>query len=796
MKIQELAIIFIIIILPISLLISEYTQFQIETIKLQTEYDARLTSATYDAIRAFQLNAINSTTSDLANSKMRDLEASVNSFRNSIMSAFDFKGHTEDVLNEYIPALVYTLYDGFYIYSPYNNIVDEDGAILENKNEHESIYGLKPYISYSCRYVKGTTDVVITYTLDNYITVQGTVSGEYVNKSGYLIDNVFAGIIGEFGNEKYSVTYNGVEIKSEQLKEYLPISGVAPKEYPYAKINGTKYYLIEDYLTEEDLSGATTSKDCVIYISNNKPIIQYKEGSEQFIAWRNMIINNQSAIRYYRDASTFTEWFKGTVLPELTYGNAIDEVISEDGTIEITNLWPEDERTIFDFNTPTGDISNNIENELSEFNQHRLAVIRHKIETNLSIAISNYNSYSGVSDNVFQMPELKEDEWEQLTHNISLISFLQGLPIGGKIYNGYSIVTNTESKEVVTEESIYILGKDTTNNKYNYYKIGDKGLETGGNIEICSSDYAKDYGVDGKAISAGRINTDFKKASILNSDNITISYYYPLKDYNASYDSVVMQNNVTTYDDIYQYVSGQSDELKTAFYTALGRERYGAYKSTNTAIEYYSVLVVGTMSSGTTASPDDYMKKTYEIFEELSENRQFEVTFKFDRGQGAPERLGAYINEQKGNYNLIIVNSFVWPIEIDERIISQTSNVTNLITIGNDICNLEIFKSGSSGSNCWINPINREDEGTKALGDIELDPITSDTQAHFKFRDDVKVFFTGEYHGEVEGEYDLIGVLEKGENRWVHSQVALGARNNKKDMKLLKELIKYALNIK
>ena len=69
MKIQELAIIFVIIILPISLLLSAYTQFQIQTISMQTEYDNKLTVATYDAIKAFQLNTKNETYSDLAETK-------------------------------------------------------------------------------------------------------------------------------------------------------------------------------------------------------------------------------------------------------------------------------------------------------------------------------------------------------------------------------------------------------------------------------------------------------------------------------------------------------------------------------------------------------------------------------------------------------------------------------------------------------------------------------------------------------------------------------------------------------
>ncbi len=195
---------------------------------------------------------------------------------------------------------------------------------------------------------------------------------------------------------------------------------------------------------------------------------------------------------------------------------------------------------------------------------------------NLAIAIANYNTYSGASDNVFQMPKLSEEEWDSIIHNISLISFLQGLPIGGKIYNGYSIVTNSESKEVVLENNIYILGKNTDNNQRQYFKIGDYGLSNEGNgkIEIDAGDYASG---ESKVKSAGRINVEFERGTLISSDGTKRFYYYPLTNNNASYNSVVMQNNVNTYDDIYEYVNGQSNELKQAFYTALGRERASTY---------------------------------------------------------------------------------------------------------------------------------------------------------------------------------------------------------------------------
>lgn len=81
-KAQHLAIIFIIIILPISLVLSNYIQSQIDTITLQTQYNSRLYESTYDAVQAFQINTVNNRYSSISDSKIRDIEASVNTFYN------------------------------------------------------------------------------------------------------------------------------------------------------------------------------------------------------------------------------------------------------------------------------------------------------------------------------------------------------------------------------------------------------------------------------------------------------------------------------------------------------------------------------------------------------------------------------------------------------------------------------------------------------------------------------------------------------------------------------------------
>lgn len=599
MKIQELAIVFILIIFPISLLLSEYTQFQIKTLNMQTEYDSKLTAATYDAIKAFQINAKNETYSAMINPKMENIEASVNAFRNSIKSTFELNGYSEEDINSYIPALVFTLYDGFYIYSPYQNInyryeirkvkdasgnyvydasgnpiyeydadgnpvyeLDASGNKIMADGNGENAYGLKSFITYSCRYLKGSTDVVITYALDNYITVEGMVNGEYVSKGGYLIDNI--NVSGE------NVTYNGVTIEAEKLMEYVPRNN---QVYPYAKINGTKYYFMENYFPIKDANGIIVDyKDSIVYISNGIPYVQAKEDDFSFESYMEKIMNNENAKEYYKQAYEFTDWFYNeTNLGSLTYGDAYDQMVNEDGETVITYIWPGDTTKIFE-----DDDGRNVENELSNFNQHRLKVIRRKIEVNLAIAIANYNSYSNV-ENVFQMPLIKEDEWDQIINNISLISFLQGLPIGGKIYNGYTLVTNSESEEVVNEEYIYILGDDGS-----YHKVGDKGFSDG-TVKVNAGYYQGNTDAGGeKYRSAGRVNLDFESVMLLNDDKAF--YYYPLKNYNASYNSVVMQNKINTYDDIYEYVNSCNANLKKAFYTALGRERASKY-NTNISIE-------------------------------------------------------------------------------------------------------------------------------------------------------------------------------------------------------------------
>lgn len=203
------------------------------------------------------------------------------------------------------------------------------------------------------------------------------------------------------------------------------------------------------------------------------------------------------------------------------------------------------------------DSKHSIEEPNSNFNQHRREVIKYAIEKNLSTAIANFNNYTNSTNN-FQMPKLKETEWDKILNHISIISFLQGLNIGGKVYNGYSIITNTKNKEVVSEDAIYIL----TNDGY-YHSPLEKELKDN--------------------LYRGILNIDLERKSYRNGNNTL--YYYPTLAL-GSYSSIVSQNDVEAEDSIYEYLDklkndNRGEELAKLYYTALARERYEMYRTDN-----------------------------------------------------------------------------------------------------------------------------------------------------------------------------------------------------------------------
>lgn len=333
MKLHNLSVIFVIIAIPLILITSYYISLQIDTINMQTAYNAKLLDSTKEAIDAFEINTVewNANYSETADSKRRDVMASINTFINSFANNLGVGGASKETIMAYMPAIAYTLYDGYYIYSPANikvAIKDENGVgvvMTEDNKELFSGYSykkedegkllyevaegtedgtyngipftlnqenaktdykhiLKPFATYS----EKIGDWVINYTLDNYITIygkvknEGTEEEEFVSKAGYLTD--LGKITGISKNSVNGISFNGIEVKPEILTEQIAYKNGTKNEvgtfnYVYEADGNTKVYFDDEgkaFIVGNDLVRTYLTESINRYKKVTIP--QYKSG--------------------------------------------------------------------------------------------------------------------------------------------------------------------------------------------------------------------------------------------------------------------------------------------------------------------------------------------------------------------------------------------------------------------------------------------------------------------------------------------------------------------------------------
>lgn len=479
MKIQYIAVIFIIIIVPIVMVTASYINSQMDTIRLQSNYNSILIDSTYDAIRAFQINTVNNRYSSISDSKIRDIEAAINSFYTALSNNQNL---SKDELQAYVPALLFTLYDGYYIYSKYDNVyatsINHGIPVIDEetlKSEEYTKTGLKPYIYYSCRYKKGTKDFVVNYTLDNAITLYGNFGNGrgYQTRSGYLINPNAVTVINaqEATPLSWRLTYNNVEIGPEILTEYLAFidDEDVPGNYDYLVYNGQKIYY------DNTIAGTTTSTNYFRYQNYKKTYLSNSSTNGELLEYLRRRTNlssgrlySTSAFEYYYEAKKFSE-----EVASLTSGITQKEAVDEQGNpID----YSQEENYTNTGNNPIFVASNTNDPLIagSTFNENRVAVIRKSIETNLATAIHNYSAErtliagSVQSDNInyeFALPVLTEEDWYKITNKVSMISFMQGIPIGHKYFNNYCVMTNDSNEEVVNKENIYLITRNAARRK-------------------------------------------------------------------------------------------------------------------------------------------------------------------------------------------------------------------------------------------------------------------------------------------------------------------------------------------
>ena len=246
MKLQTLTVIFIIIILPVVLVLSTYIGYELKTIKKQNMYNTGIAIATHDAIFAFELNTKNDNYSNNAEYKRINVKSAIKTFENSFSKTCNIGVVSSSEIEKYIPAMLFGLYDGFYMYAP--SRIDDDSYK----------HNLRNYVYYSEQIPD--TDIVIRYTLDNYVAVSGTFDktgsgyGTYQTMAGYLIAKTW---------NDTDKKYNNIEIEKETLS--------------YTKLN------------------ETTLEPSPDTINNDNSAQKYYEKANEFTIWFNNMIKNKTS---------------------------------------------------------------------------------------------------------------------------------------------------------------------------------------------------------------------------------------------------------------------------------------------------------------------------------------------------------------------------------------------------------------------------------------------------------------------------------------------------------------------
>lgn len=503
MKLQNFIIIFIIIILPIILIFSLYLNLETKTITIQTDYDEKLIEATKEAVEAFEINTVewNGKYSSLANLKRQDLMSSINVFTTSLANKIGIGGSSKENILSYIPAIVYIMYDGYYIYSPTyvpETITDENGVQLfyyedsgsegaqitasatqniggtvvdgepmyvrENGAAKTGTYNgnritftteitnakktykhvLKTFVPYTS--IQG--DYIVNYTLDNYIRIYGEIQ----SKEGYIIED-FGGTntIEVPVNNVSGIKANGNIIEAETLTENIYIRNninqdAELKEYPYIynSNNDKRYYdssVNKFFMLNEDNVKVYLPESYVGHTlaEYKKLLVRTEETNWEYIELYQLLNSDDNDTAwYYKDG-------ENQYLPYETSINGIN-TITRGKDCSAINYYVE----TCNFNHWLSENNIDTDNILSK----KRETIIENINNNLNLSISNYNANTKMDYKIFK---LTDEDWDQALSNISMITFFQGIKAGLKTYNNYAIVTSTENNEYVSEDSLYFI---------------------------------------------------------------------------------------------------------------------------------------------------------------------------------------------------------------------------------------------------------------------------------------------------------------------------------------------------
>lgn len=275
MKLQHMAVIFVIIFMPIILVTAYFISLQVDTIKLQESYDKKLLDATHDAMSAFELNTANEDLSTVADSLRSIIEASNNIFFNTLTTNLGVSNASKSYVQPFIPAILYTLYDGFYIYSPTNTpevcvdkfgqtiSTDSKGVTFEGTtNYNGKTIGIYKFNQNALKYENGTTESQYEsgFTESNASVNYNTLKASGIPEEyGQLLyknnDGTYSTVLHIIsGNSGRSTAYK----QSYILKSFISYATTYSKNNEY---NVTVNYTLDNFITiQGDIKGVYYSK--------------------------------------------------------------------------------------------------------------------------------------------------------------------------------------------------------------------------------------------------------------------------------------------------------------------------------------------------------------------------------------------------------------------------------------------------------------------------------------------------------------------------------------------------------
>ena len=369
-----------------------------------------------------------------------------------------------------------------------------------------------------------------------------------------------------------------------------------------------------------------------------------------------------SSLVYYTKAYIFTHWVNSNL-------NMIKESdITEISGIKYTTLQGinqsmgdnESKYTSLKFLEGPALNGSNPSNGVTEidkdsvFYSHKLDVIRDSVQYNLNLAMSTYNNNEayhlfyddtkGTTTNSgfnYAMPVLQEYEWNNILSNPSIVSFMQGMKCGLKIYNNYMVVSSTNNELVTHPEDIYYVAYsrpedvpvDDRFSNYNdtesiYHKIDCEKLER--------TDVERYQSFSSKEVKYDKLYNKLASAKHYKYDHRNLACYECINDGNYGEDTTNGGNDINDHmEEIFDITFSPSSyggyqHLREAYYMAIGKERNNIYKM-NAFDDSYGYEIYYDVNRDGAFS---VFNKSKNSILNLNQIRQIEVTFAKQIGQG------------------------------------------------------------------------------------------------------------------------------------------------------------------